>query len=275
MSRLTPFVAPILLIIFLAAGQAQEKSSADKKQRADGKPDSTPASKAKVEKKKGKSALDDELFGDLTGDLFEGLDRPKLADPPKPAGKEKQKQPEKTKSPTDDPLTGQLGQGEDLGQESDPFLELGQRIRRVEQLLAEAKTGDGTQKMQDEIIRDLQKMIEIARQCECNGQSSSSSRKGSKSQSKISTAGKKGGDGNAQPSSRPTGSDTKVREAKVTKPKLDNSAMASDKHVWGLLPKHLQDAIMGATSDKVLDEYDQEVKEYFTRLAELFQQNNK
>jgi hypothetical protein len=170
-------------------------------------------------------------------------------------------------------LPGQLGQGEDLGQEGDPLIELGQRMRQVERLLAEAKTGEKTQKMQDEIVLDLKRMIEIARkQCSSSSQSSSS-RKSSKSQSDIKTAAKSKGDGNAQPSSRPTGSDANLRESKTKKPKIDPAAIASDKQIWGLLPKHLQDAIMNAQSDKVLDEYDREIKEYFTRLAELFQQN--
>ena len=129
-------------------------------------------------KKAGTSgSLDDDLFGDLTGELFQGLDKPKLQkslpakeSPKPPAGA---KQPEGKPAPSEKKPAAkaippeapdEFGPGEDLGQESNPLLDIGQRMRRVESLISRGTTGDPTQRMQKDIVSDLDKLIKIASQ---------------------------------------------------------------------------------------------------------------
>jgi len=47
---------------------------------------------------------------------------------------------------------------------------------------------------------------------------------------------------------------------------------AAEKEVWGLLPERVQEAIRNAQSSKFVSEYANEVKDYFTRLAEMYQE---
>jgi hypothetical protein len=120
-------------------------------------------------------SLDDELFGDLAGDVFGDVDKPKLDSPPTP-GKETPKTDAKVKKstpgkePPDKPKTDdaappeEFPAGEDIGQESNPLLDLGQRMRRVESLISRGSTGDPTQRMQDGIVKDLDKLIKMASQ---------------------------------------------------------------------------------------------------------------
>jgi hypothetical protein len=288
--------ATLLLAGLLAAGQSPDEKrpisappprSEAAEQAAGEKPSPPPSDTVKggsakkdTAKNKASSSLDNDLLGDLTEDLFDGLERPKLADPPKkaePAPAKEQDKQGKT-APPDDDLTGQVGEGEDLGQEHNPLLDLGQRMRRVESLIANAKTGEPTQRQQDEIIRDLDKLIEAARQQCSSCSSSSSSRKGAKDRRELKLAAqpKNGkGSGDFKPNPRPKGSDTKPREAKVAKPKTGDGTAAGQADVWGWLPEHTREAIANATSQKYLDEYDDEVKEYFLRLQELFMQQQK
>ncbi len=137
-------------------------------------------------KKAGTSgSLDDDLFGDLTGELFEGLEKPKLDKPkldkPKlgqqpPTGKAPAKTDGDAKkppaekptpgkaAPNDPPPPEEFAPGEDLGQESNPLLDLGQRMRRAQSLISEGSTGDPTQRLQGDIVKDLDKLIKITSQ---------------------------------------------------------------------------------------------------------------
>ena len=115
----------------------------------------SPGTQPPAKKSSTSGSLDDDLFGDLTGELFQGLDKPKLGTQPaipgkqpakatsdskQPGAKQPPQPPPDRKSP-DKPPTGnanppdpadEFGPGEDLGQESSPLLDLGQRMRRVE-----------------------------------------------------------------------------------------------------------------------------------------------
>ena len=51
--------------------------------------------------------------------------------------------------------------------------------------------------------------------------------------------------------------------------------IAAEKEVWGILPPAVQEAIRNAQSSQVISEYSSEVKEYFTRLAEMYQRGEK
>jgi len=208
------------------------------------------------------SSLDEDLFGDLTGDLFDGLDAPKLGDSPAKKTSEKE------------PLPGQLGQGEDLGQPTDPLTKLGQRMRRVESLIAKIKAGGATQKIQDAIVRDLDSLIELIRKQQCEAcKNGGKPSQGKKSPGKPkNSAGKKQGTGEFRPNPNPTGSDEGVRKTNVKKPRA-GGMLAFRKEVWGKLPHHWQEAIRNAQSSKFLNEYAEEVREYFARLAELSQQS--
>jgi hypothetical protein len=95
-----------------------------------------------------------------------------------------------------------------------------------------------------------------------------------KNQSSVAKSGqpKDGkGSGDFRPNPRPKDSQEGVRKDKVKEAKTD-AMIAAEKEVWGLLPERVQEAIHNAQSSKVISEYSTEVKDYFTRLAEMYQQ---
>jgi hypothetical protein len=79
------------------------------------------------------------------------------------------------------------------------------------------------------------------------------------------------GTGDFRPNPRPKDSQEGVRKDKVRETKTD-AMLAAEKEVWGLLPERVQEAIRNAQSSKFISEYSTEVKDYFTRLAELYQE---
>jgi hypothetical protein len=96
-----------------------------------------------------------------------------------------------------------------------------------------------------------------------------------KDQSSLAKAGqpKDGkGSGDFQPNPRPKGSQEGIRKAKMSDPKTE-AMLAAEKEVWGLLPPRIQEAIRNAQSSQVISEYATEVKDYFTRLAEMYQES--
>jgi len=164
-----------VVVISAALAAGEPGAPAGGKSPADGAKAKSPS----PPKKPGASgSLDDDLFGDLTGDLFQGLDRPKLdkSEPKAVTGKEASepattskpqlgKEPEKKSS--EKPKAGEVDDfppGEDLGQESNPLLDIGQRMRRVGSLISKGSTGDPTQRMQKDIVSDLDKLIKLASQ---------------------------------------------------------------------------------------------------------------
>jgi len=240
-------------------------------------PDSKSPAKNTIPGKKssGGSSLDDDLFGDLTGDLLDGLDRPKLGPlgQGKPPGSGEQRPPGKDPAAKPDPSAGlDPLAGEDLGQEDDPLLHLGKRMRQSESLISRGNTGDPTQRMQDEIIKDLDALIAAARNTLPSCNSGRSSRPGAKDSAKM--AGKnpsKQGTGDFRPNPLAKDSEEGIRKDRIAKPKGAES-MSSERALWGLLPKQVQEAIRNAQSSKFLPEYADEVRDYFSRLAELYQE---
>ncbi len=248
----------------------------------------SPAAKPQPKKAGDSSALDDELFGDLAGELFEGVDKTKLdktkldktkLDQSKiekrpPPGKEPVTQPKPGKTASNDLPPEEFAPGEDIGQESNPLLDLGQRMRRAQSLISEGSTGDPTQRLQGDIVKDLDKLIELTKKScpicnNCNSQ-------GMKNQSSLAKAGqpKDGkGSGDFRPNPRPKGSQEGIRKPnKLTEAKTE-AMLAAEKEVWGLLPMSVQEAIKNAQSSKVISEYATEVKDYFTRLAEMYHES--
>ncbi|MFT5525780.1 MAG: hypothetical protein ACI9HK_003750, partial [Pirellulaceae bacterium] len=107
--------------------------------------------------------LDDQLLGDLEGDLLQGLE-----DLPGDEGQDKKPAIDKKslgqkllgQKLLDQKLLGELDGGEDLGDEKDPLKLIAQRMRSVEQLIGEQDTSENTQDLQKLIVSDLSTLIE-------------------------------------------------------------------------------------------------------------------
>jgi hypothetical protein len=190
--------------------------------------------------------LDDQLLGDLEGDLLEGLE-----DLPTDDGKA---------SPAlDQKLLQELDAGEDIGDEKDPLKLIAQRMRSVEQLIGEQNTSENTQKIQKLIVADLSQLIEaLNKQCQgqCKKKASGSSAGASKSK-----PGQEPGDKPSSDSTERQGT-ADVKEGDLAD--VENMM----KKVWGHLPPKVREQINSSSIEEFLPKYEKLIERYYRRLAE-------
>lgn len=258
------------LFISLAAAAVAENPPAEPAEKQTGR---SPPAKADEANDREKS-LDDELLDDLTGDLLDDLG----GDPRQPA-KGAADSGEASPDPSDDELLQQLGEGEDIGQEGGPLVEIGRNMRKIESLLAERRSGDETQKIQEQVIATLARLIEVKRQqSQSQDQNQQNKPQDKRDQRDVKQPMREGDPMNPQNSGERTPNDQnpandseqRLDPSKVAQAALE-SRMELQRQVWGTLPKHLQEAVRNASSEVFLQKYEEDIKKYFTRLAEMYQ----
>lgn len=255
------------------------------------------AAAPQAEKPSSKDSLDDEL---LKG-LGESADDEGLGDLKKPSkSKPPAKRPEAAKSAEpasrpgaksgarpdsdeelDDELFKDLGDGEDIDlgmpddsaggeSEDDPLVKLERKMREVEDRIGANQSDEVTQRLQNKIAAELERLI---KQMKKRKRSSSSS---SPSQQEQQTAEREKID---QPESGETGG----QETASNKPAKDSSNVMGDrkaikpdaaqldealKDIWGQLPPHLRQQMEQYAKEELLPKYELQIEEYFRALAE-------
>lgn len=187
--------------------------------------------------------LDRDLLGDLEADLLDDLNKP---------AKKDQTQ-----------LKQKVGEGEDLGQRGkpdNPLQKIMKQMRSAQSRIAAADASKKTQKIQQDVIADLNLLIEqLQKQCsQCknpNGQASGA-------------AAKAGNKAARKPGDKPSSDSTdRLDKAKDNK----GGALAPAqlvKEVWGHLPARIVDQMSRQSVEKFLPKYEQLIEDYFRRLAE-------
>lgn len=274
----------ILSVVVIAGMTAAPAWAQDAASPAKGADKNPAAAEPTAPKAAGKPALDlgDGLLDDLTGDLFEGLEtevqkglKEKEA-APKPKPPEKPAQPD-APSPLDLP-------GEDIGQESNPILDIGRMMRYVEQRLAKQDAGAQTQAQQQQILDELARLIEQAQQPSQPDNASNqtpqmANRDQQDQQSQEQDSGstrpqEQQGDGQTtgkRPAGQPLDSEEGVRESDIKQadPQTRSELIKS---AWGHLPPHLREAMLNVPTGEYLPQYAPLIELYFKRLAEQYRQ---
>jgi len=203
-------------------------------------------------------SLSESLLDDLGGDLFgeDPADDPKPSTGTKRAGETDSEEP----STLDRELQERLG--EDIGAEGEDSLKkIATRMRQVQERLARTDASTDTQALQEEIIRELNDLIEQAKQNQSSSSSGESSSNGQQSGKQQSTEGSTESKSPAQDSTNRLGqADAADVEADET---LDLM-----KKTWGELPPRLRDAMFQNPVEEFLPEYSTKIRKYFLRLAE-------
>lgn len=188
------------------------------------------------------STLDRDLLGDLEKDLLEDLNTP-----PK---KDQESTPE---------LKGQ-GDGEDLQAPENPLARITEQMRKVQSRIAAADASKSTQRIQQDVIADLNLLIEQLQQQMSQQQKQQQQSPSGQTQAGASAA--KQGD------EKPTGdSSDRLDEGRVE----EVDALAPDqlvKEVWGHLPARVVEQMSRQSVEKFLPKYEQLIEAYFRRLAE-------
>lgn len=207
-------------------------------------------------------SLDDMLLDDLENDLLEGLDT-------KPSKAGKDSAPDGSSASTselDDELLRQLGEGEDVGEETlDPLLVISRRMRAVEDLIEGRNTSQPTQRLQRQIVEDLDLLIEqVKKQC-CDGQGEGD---GKKKPSGKPGSGTKAGTGENKGKSRPA-KDSTARTGKDADTLTEMERMKQMlKEVWGHLPPKIREQMQAGRPEEFLPKYERLIEDYYKRLAE-------
>ncbi|MBS0210986.1 MAG: hypothetical protein JSS27_18740 [Planctomycetes bacterium] len=207
----------------------------------------TPAEKPQPKKPSGASALDDDLLRELGDD-----------------GKSKPKTDKK------DEGAGPGGGAEDS---DDPLVKLNRQMRDAQQRLAQAETDEAVQKLQQDIVKQLEELIKQVQQQRQQQSSSSSMSQSKRSQQREQVAQPQKQQGQAnqggkRPSQQPARDSTeglaKRETEKVDAKKLDDAL----KDIWGELPPRLRQQMLQGSTERFLPKYELLIEQYFKALAE-------
>ena len=218
-------------------------------------------------------SLDDELLKELESDLGEDAAQ-------KPNAKSKSKAPmgggPAKKSPAAEHSAEGLLDDEALDKEllrqlqpeapedDNDLSKIGRAMRQVEELVKQSKSGQPTQQMQDQIVVDLDKLLEAARQRQRKSQSSSSSQQ-SASRQPASQQSRPGaaGSGGEQPAKE---SSDKLQDRTAASPDPEQMKDLL-RELWGHLPEHERQMVINSTIERFLPKYELMIEAYFKRLA--------
>lgn len=172
----------------------------------------------------------------------------------------------------DDELLRGLQDGEDItfGPADNPLVRLNQRMRDVQRRIAEAESGGETQRLEQDIARELADLIkqteQACRACQKGGGPPSATRKtGSKPAGREpADPSETAGEPNGQPARE---SSDRLRKAK-TAPVDRAERRQLLKDVWGHLPAHLRQQMEQSANEEFLPKYSLEIAEYYRALVE-------
>ena len=138
-------------------------------------------------------------------------------------------------------------------------------MRVAEELISRQVTSQKTQRLQQQVIEDLNRLIEqLRKQCQ-SGQCNSKS---------APKPGAKPGNKSRAGSGENTGANQPAKESTER-----NGGKASDredlarlqqmlKQIWGHLPPKLRDQMQSSSIEEFLPKYEKLIEDYYTRLAE-------
>jgi chemotaxis protein histidine kinase CheA len=209
--------------------------------------------------RKAPTSLDAQLLDDLDSELLEGLTPPAQTEP----------------------SAGQAPEivGEDIGAADtagdDPLTRIEQKMRQVEQRLAERDSSTGTQTLQREIADELAALLEQLQQQQQQNQNQNQNNQNSQQQQQQSSAAKKQDQKQAsksnpsnQPASKP------ARESEERTGKVDDEKIKPEdlqdliQSAWGNLPPQVREKMESAAQEQFLPKYQTLIEDYFKRLAE-------
>lgn len=251
---------------------------------ADGPRAGTTPPPAPAEKSAEKRTLDDELLdglgvADPLADL-EAASKPKTSRADKSVtetGDRSVDGPPTTdhakKSPAgdiDDELLRGLGEGEDVTFDSgaNPLTRLNQRMRDVQQRIADAKSDGETQRLEQDIARELADLIQRSEQacraCQKAGGSPTGRKIAEQPGRQPANPSETAGNQSDQPARE---SSAQLRKQKTT-PIDPAERQELLKDVWGHLPAHLRQQMEQLANEEFLPQYSLEIADYYRALVD-------
>lgn len=212
-------------------------------------------------------SLDDQLFGGSGGQVDAEVDRQLFGDAgsaPNAAAAEQKKKTENQRriDAWNDLLKEEL-KAAAIDEMQNPLLGIARSMRLAEGLIDRADSGQVTQKVQAEIVADLDKLLKQA-QKKCQACASPSQ---STAERKPDAQPKPGEPKEGKPDAKPsTTSNAKPGKAEG---QLGNmaEAIAVIKQVWGELPEQQRQEMLQLSVEEFLPKYADLIEQYYKRLA--------
>jgi hypothetical protein len=157
----------------------------------------------------------------------------------------------------------------DKSDDDDPLVRLSRRIREAETRIRRSESGEQTQRLQREIVEDIEKLIAQIEQQQQRQKSQfkpgqGQPKPGSKPGQQQQPGQEKGKSGDEKPS---TDSNENLRE--MAKKKADPGKLKNMlDEVWGMLPERQRQDVMQSSVDDFPAKYQYVIEEYFRMLLE-------
>ncbi len=203
-------------------------------------------------------AFDDLLLEGLDDGLLEGLDSPR----PEPKPEDRRADPDL------DSLDGR-GWGTDVGEESvDPLTMIGRQMRMAQRRIGNRDPSSTTQRIQRQIVEDIERLIEQMNQQAAQQQSASGDLQASRPDEEPSDSDSEAGSGEHPGTSTPAKeSEAQVRQAEASDARLE-SMMETLQQVWGHLPPRVREQMQSGMAEEFLPQYERLIEHFYQRLAE-------
>lgn len=229
-------------------------------------------------------ALDAQLLDDLDSALLEGLEED-LGDFAPPAASSQQQPPQPAAPPSPDPArveekrpADSVVEGEDIGgpdvagDDVSPLTQIEQKMRQVEQRLAQRDPSSATQTLQRQIAEELALLLEqLRQQQQQQNQSNQNSRQQQQSASSSNSQNQQpSAESNPsnQPAERPA-ADSEERLGKVEEDRIRPEDLRElFQRAWGHLPPQVREQMQSAAEEQFLPKYETLIEDYYKRLAE-------
>lgn len=223
-------------------------------------------------------SLDSKLLEDLSSDLLEGLS----AEPGSDSSAKAKPQAEANGDQPAGPARAKLPEtiGEDIGaadapaDNENPLFRIEQKMRQVEQRLAEQDASESTQNLQQEIAKELAQLLEQLQQQQQQQQNQNSSQQQQQQNQQQQTNSQQqqnqkqnASNRSNQPASKP------ARESEERTGKTEEKIKPEDlqelfQRAWGNLPAQVRERMRSAAQEQFLPKYETLIEDYYKRLAE-------
>ena len=177
-------------------------------------------------------------------------------------------------------LLGDLDDGA-VVDETSPLGRVANKMREVENRINSTDSGEETQSLQAKILAELDELLKQKQQ-QCNQAQSGQQSQSNSQQSRRETPNPQSqqpqqseqpqqaaANQPEQAGNKPArDSQEGVREADGAKPELSDELADRIRAIWGHLPEHQRERMVQAFKEKYLQQYEELIKQYYTRLAE-------
>ncbi len=205
--------------------------------------------------------LDDQLMEGLDNELLDDL--PAI---PAPGGSDTARPLDIDEPAVDSELIDGLLEGDDIGDDSDLHLRIGKRMQIAQERIQTRHTAATTQRLQQQVIDDLDRLIEKVKKSKCCGDGDGQSQAAPPGQKKAGRPSNAQGR-TAANDSRPTKSTERVGETESSEARIARYR-ALVKQVWGHLPERIRQRMPNTADEEFLPKYSDLIEDYFQRLAE-------